>query len=110
MESNDYRWVTGYNWSSKLELTELSGELDLAVRIHFLFFKHTFKHKLFSWPGLTQTFTLVSGGGGEALKFAGDYGKQADNLAYTAPIPPITDNPPNIFGSIERFECGPIVR
>ena len=81
MESNDYRWVTGYNWSSKLQLSELNGELDLAVRIHFLFFKHTFKHKLFSWPGLTQSFTLVKGGTGDTLAFTGDYGKQADKLA-----------------------------
>lgn len=110
MESNDYRWVTGYNWGSKLQLSELNGELDLAVRIHFLFFKHTFKQKLFSWPGFTQTFPLVSGGGGDALAFTGDYGKQADNVAYTTPILPISDNPPNVTDSNVPFGCAPIVK
>lgn len=105
LESNDYRWVTGYNWGSKLELSELEGELDLAVRIHFLFFERTFKQKLFSWPGFTQTFPLVSGGGGDALSFTGDYGKQADNVAYTTPIPLITE--PNVTTRDVPFGCAP---
>jgi hypothetical protein len=95
LEPTDYRWVAGYQWSAKLDLTELDGELDLAARVHFLFFSHTFKMTLFSWPGLTQSFTLISGGGGDAMNYANDYGKQADSVAYT-PIPPISNNPPLI--------------
>lgn len=110
MESKQYRWVTGYTWGSKLALSELNGEVDLAVRIHFLFFKHTFKKKIVSWPGLTiPPLTLVGGGGGDALAFSGDYGKQADNVAYTAPMPGVTDNPPKVVQGGPPF-CQPVVK
>jgi hypothetical protein len=89
----NYRWVTGLQWKSSLELNELKGDVSLAVRVHFLFFHHTFKQKLFGWPGLHQSFELVSGGTGEAIAYADDYGKQADSVAYT-PITPITDAAP----------------
>jgi hypothetical protein len=101
----DYRWITGFEWMSTLNLSELSGEVDLAARVHLLFFHHTFKKKLFSWPGFQQTFPLISGGttttgcddpnnkdsagmSNCSLEYSNDYGKQADNVAYT-PIDPI---------------------
>jgi len=106
----DYRWVTGFNWNSKLTLTELSGELDLALRVHFLFFHHTFKMKLFSWPGLTQDFTLISGGTTDIMNYANDYGSQADSVAYT-PISPITDNPPKTNSAGSQFpDCSIVVK
>src|SRR5205823_14930314 len=116
------RWVTGYNWGSSLNLAELNGELDLAVRIHFLFFKHTFRQKLFSWTGPHQSFPLVSGGstisaptpatGGAgtiaSIGAASDFGTISDNIAYTG-IPVITDNPVNVGSVPAQFDCqGPI--
>ncbi|HEX3480457.1 MAG TPA: hypothetical protein VHT91_35815 [Kofleriaceae bacterium] len=102
--------MTGYNWHSNLTLSELSGEVDLAVRVHFLFFKHTFKQKLFSWPALaTQNLVLIGGGTGDTLAFSGDYGQQADDVAYTSPVPAITDNPPNLQLGGPDFACQPVV-
>jgi hypothetical protein len=106
----DYRWVTGFNWDSKLKLSELNGELDLALRVHFFFFHHTFKMKLFSWPGFSQDYTLISGASGGILNYANDYGKQADQVAYT-PISPITDEPPKTASAGGPFpDCGIIVK
>ncbi|HEY2517368.1 MAG TPA: hypothetical protein VGI39_41125 [Polyangiaceae bacterium] len=86
----DYRWVTGYDWGVNLDLGELKGELDLAARVDLFLWSHTWKLKLFSWPGLKQEFVLVGGAGGDPLAFADDYGTQADNVAYTT-INPVTE-------------------
>ncbi len=83
MLAADYRWVTGWNWSQQLDLTELKGQLNLAARVHFLFFSHTFRMKLFDWAGYHQNYVLVGAAGGNALGYFGDYGKQAGDLAYT---------------------------
>ncbi|MFC1642611.1 hypothetical protein ACFL5O_07990 [Myxococcota bacterium] len=56
----------GYDWGSNLDLSELKGELALAVRLRFLFFKRTFKRRRFSWPGLHQSYPLVAAAGGGA--------------------------------------------
>jgi hypothetical protein len=82
MLAANYKWVTGWNWEQKLQLTELAGNLSIAARIRILFFKKTFKFKLFEWPGYTQEYILVGAAGGNALEYFGDYGKQADDMAY----------------------------
>jgi hypothetical protein len=106
MESKQYKWVYGLSWDSKLDLTFLKGQLDLALRIQFLAFKKTFKKTLFSWPGFHKSFTLISGGTGDALKSGDHFGKQADNIAYTD-IPdvtgPIITNP---SGPPAPYACG----
>ncbi|HVY26183.1 MAG TPA: choice-of-anchor A family protein [Polyangiaceae bacterium] len=121
----DYRWITGFEWMSTLNLTELRGEVDLALRIHLLFFHHTFKQKLFSFPGFTQSFPLISGGTSTgncdnkdsagmsdcSLEYSNDYGKQADNVAYT-PVDPINEQPKlNLDGPGRFFPgCSPVVK
>jgi hypothetical protein len=109
LETKDYRWVAGYNWGSSLDLSELNGELDLAVRIHFLFFKHTFRQKLFSWTGFHQNFPLVSGGGTingvPSIASAGDFGNKSDDIAYTTPVPLVTANPVLIGNAEVAFAC-----
>ncbi|HVU02959.1 MAG TPA: hypothetical protein VHE30_14465 [Polyangiaceae bacterium] len=93
--ASNYRWITGFNWNANLDMSELDGQLDLAARVHFLFFSHTFRAKLFGWTGFHQNFVLVSGGSGDTLKYSGDFGKQGDTVAYTE-VPAVTDNPPNV--------------
>ncbi|HEY7373773.1 MAG TPA: hypothetical protein VIF57_16555 [Polyangia bacterium] len=109
LETKDYRWATGYNWGSSLDMEELNGEMDLAVRIHFLFFKHTFRQKLFGWHGFHQTFPLVSGGGTIAgipsITSAGDFGTTTDNIAFTTPVALIADNPVHVGTTEAPFAC-----
>jgi hypothetical protein len=109
MEPKLYQWVTGYDWGSSLQLTELSGEMDLAARVHILFFKHTFRKKLFSWAGITHTFPLVGGSSNPTASpgnvgQAGDYGKQNDVMAFTTPVP-VTPGPINIQLTGSQYDC-----
>ena len=83
MVAADYRWVTGWQWSQQLDLSELKGQLNLAARVHILFFSHTFRMKLFDWKGYKQNFILIGAAGGNGLDYFGDYGKQGGDLAYT---------------------------
>jgi hypothetical protein len=100
---DNYRWVGGFNWNSELQMSELNGQVDLAVRISFLFFKKTFKKKIFGWPGFTQRYTLIGGDSG-GLASSGDWGTQADDLAYTTMVPIV--GPINVRTDIRTpFAC-----
>lgn len=96
MAPKNYRWVLGYNFGATLDLHELDGKLDLAVRLHILFFKKTFRAHLFNWTGFGQTYPLVAGAGTyDPLPYQGDLGEQGDSVAYTE-IPGVPDAEPRI--------------
>ena len=87
----------------------MSGDLNAAPRVHFLFFSKTFRKKIASWTGFPkQYFPIASATGGisvdqsgllsAAQAAAGDvgFGDFADRVAYTR-IPRIgTDQPASI--------------
>ena len=103
MAPKTYRWVLGYHFGASLNLHELDGKLDLAARLHILFFKKTFRMHLFNWTGFQQNKMLVAGGDGNDIPYEGDLGQQGDTVAYTE-VPPIMDANP------KALPMGPIPR
>jgi hypothetical protein len=96
MAPKNYRWVLGYNFGASLDLHELDGKLDLAARLHILFFKKTWRMHLFNWTGFGQHYPLVAGGNQyDPLPYQGDLGQQGDSVAYTE-IPGVADAEPKV--------------
>lgn len=110
LSPNTYRWVTGWQFGSKLNIDALRGHLDLAVRVSILFFKKTFRTTLFGWDGLHWDYLLVGTGGSDALAYSDDTGTDADNIAYTQ-VPP-TAGPILARGEsgVEAPGCQPDIR
>lgn len=57
-----YRWVAGWTYGARADLSSLDGRVDLEGRINMLFFKKRFRKKLADWRGTKWTpFDFVGG-------------------------------------------------
>jgi hypothetical protein len=63
-----YKWGLNWTFGSRLEISTLSGKLNAAARVRFLFFSKTFRKKLLEWQGPSLSIPIaeatfdVSGG------------------------------------------------
>lgn len=53
------KWRSTARYGAGLELSTLSGQIDLAVRIRLLFFKKTFRKKIAKWDGFSKRYEFV---------------------------------------------------
>lgn len=87
-----YHWLTGFSWNAGVELAALTGQVNLAARVNLILYTHTYRRKLFNWTGIRKYYDLISDGVGAPLSDFGDFGEQADFMAYTE-SQPITEVP-----------------
>jgi len=90
-----YTWNGQWNFGAAFNLDTLSGDLNAAARVHFLFFSKTFRAKVAHWKGISKTFPIATVGGAVPLPDVGelpanltfngglDFGKFVDRVAYT---------------------------
>ncbi|HEX4338870.1 MAG TPA: LamG domain-containing protein [Polyangiaceae bacterium] len=81
--NNAYQWETGWSLASNVDLHELDGQLDLALRVHLLFFSHTFKLKVADWKGFHQSFPLAGDAAGNPITGPTNFGVYASPDAVT---------------------------
>lgn len=89
-----YTWDGFWKFGAAFHLNSLSGDLNAAARVHFLFFSKTFRAKIAHWEGFEKTFPIATVGGSvplpddllsDALAFKGDlgFGNFTDQVAFT---------------------------
>jgi hypothetical protein len=91
-----YTWDGFWKFGAAFNLASLSGDLNAAARVHFLFFSKTFRKKIAHWTGFEKTFSLATVGGStsfpsgsdllpESLTFNGalGFGDFTDQVAFT---------------------------
>jgi len=76
-----HRWTANWNYGAGLKLETMSGQVDLAARIRLLFFKKTFRKKIASWKGFTQTYAFV-GTIGSPLDGTKSFDLNYDDIPY----------------------------
>ncbi|HVJ16532.1 MAG TPA: hypothetical protein VM686_13920, partial [Polyangiaceae bacterium] len=59
-----YRWTGGWDFGAGFGLTSLSGDLNAAARVHFLFFSKTFRKKIAHWEGFPKEYFPVASANG----------------------------------------------
>jgi hypothetical protein len=59
-----YRWSGGWDFGAGFGLTSLSGDLNAAARVHFLFFSKTFRKKIAHWEGFPKEYFPVASANG----------------------------------------------
>ena len=87
-----YDWQWSASYGSRIDLEALSGAINLAARVRLLFFKKTFRKRLFDWTGYTHSFFLA-GEQTDGHPLRGDilFGTYADPVAF-AEIPRLAGN------------------
>jgi hypothetical protein len=91
-----YKWNGSWTFGAGFGLESMSGDLNAAARVHFLFFSKTFRKKIAGWTGFPKKyFPVASATGGisidqngllnQAQAFLGDlgFGDFSDQVAYT---------------------------
>ncbi len=93
-----YRWNGGWNFGAAFGLASMSGRLNAAARVRFLFFSETYRVKLADWTGFEKQYFPIASASGSAdvvddvtgqldpaAAFPGtlDFGDFAEVYAYT---------------------------
>jgi hypothetical protein len=76
-------WFYGGAWGGKMNLSTLDGQIDGVARVRFLFFKKTFRQKIYDFKGFTGEFISFGGSAGDPLTVAETYGSLSDSFAFT---------------------------
>jgi outer membrane protein assembly factor BamB len=77
-------WHLTSTYGAGMVLSTLSGQVDLAVRIHFLFFKKTFKKKIADWKGFTSQYEFL-GKIGQPTESGSDLERVTPDVPFPAP-------------------------
>jgi hypothetical protein len=59
-----YRWTGDWDFGAGFGLASMSGDLNAAARVHFLFFSKTFRKKIAHWEGFPKEYFPVASVGG----------------------------------------------
>ncbi len=91
-----YKWTGAWDFGAAFGLASMSGELNAAARVHFLFFSKTFRKKIADWDGFPKKYFDVANAGGsvtvdpqgllsQANAFVGSlgFGEFSDVVAFT---------------------------
>jgi hypothetical protein len=119
-----YTWDGFWKFGAAFNLKSLSGDLNAAARVHFLFFSKTFRKKIVHWEGFQKTFPLATVGGAapllsepslpDALTLAGNlgFGNFTDQVAFTQlPKVGLGNTATTVFDDAKPMTgCGPVVR
>ena len=118
-----YTWNGFWKFGAAFDLASLSGDLNAAARVHFLFFSKTFRKKIAHWEGFHKSFPLATVGGAtplpgdllsDALAFKGDlgFGNFTDQVAYTdlAKVGSGSVAPITFADTAKLTGCGPVVK